>query len=76
MVITLEPELEKALVEMAQRQGVAPEILVLRAIRDRLKGPVLPDEPRDEWERQLSQVATDCRASLTDSFFSSEGLYE
>ena len=76
MVITLEPDLEKALKEIAQRQGVAPEALALRALRDRLLGPPPWDDPRDEWEHRLRQVATDCGASLTDSSLSSEGLYE
>lgn len=76
MVITLGPDLEKALIEIARRQGVAPELLALRALRDRFLDPGLVDEPRDEWEQRLRRVATDCGVSLSDSALSSDGLYE
>ncbi len=33
-------------------------------------------ESRDEWERRLRQVATDCGTSLRDDALSSDGLYE
>ena len=35
MVITLEPELEAALNQAALRRGVAPELLVVDALRQR-----------------------------------------
>lgn len=76
MVITLDPELEKALNELARRQGVHPEALALEALRDRFLAPAPADESRDEWERRLRQVATDCGVSLPDAALSSEGLYE
>jgi hypothetical protein len=76
MVITLGSDLEMALVEEARRQGVAPEALALRALRERFLGPAAWDEPRDEWERRLRRVATDCGVSLSDTALSSEGLYE
>jgi hypothetical protein len=76
MVITLGPELEAALNEVARRQGVSPEVLALEALRDRFLARVPVDEPRDEWERGLRQIATDCGVSLPDSALSSEGLYE
>jgi hypothetical protein len=76
MVITLGPELEAALNEMARRQGISPEVLALEVLRDRFLGPTPADEPRDEWERKLRQVATDCGVSLPDAALSSEGLYE
>lgn len=74
MVITLGPELEVAVNEIAQRQNVPAEELVLKALRERF----LPSlrEPRDDWERRLRQLATDCGVSLPDSALSSEGLYE
>ena len=31
---------------------------------------------RDEWERRLRRVATDCGVSLPDAALSSEGIYE
>jgi hypothetical protein len=76
MVIKLGPDLEKALIEVARRQGVAPEALALQALRDRFIGPALWDESKDEWEQRLRRVATDCGVSLSDSALSSEGLYE
>jgi hypothetical protein len=37
MVITLTPELDATQQELARRQGIAPEILALDALRDRLR---------------------------------------
>jgi hypothetical protein len=76
MVITLGPELEAALNELARRQGVAPELLALNALRDRFLAPARSVEPQDEWEQRLLQAATDCGVSLPHSALSSEGLYE
>jgi hypothetical protein len=76
MVLTLGPELEQALNEWATRQGVAPEILVLEALRDRFLAPTPADTSQDEWVRRLRQVATDCGVSLSDAAVSSEGIYE
>jgi hypothetical protein len=74
MVITLGPEQEAAVNDLAQRQNVPAQELVLKALRERFMSS-LP-EPRDEWERRLRQLATDCGMSLPDSALSSEGLYE
>jgi hypothetical protein len=76
MVLTLGPELEAVLSELARRQGVSPEALALQALRERFLGATPADGPRDEWERKLRQVATDCGVSLPDAALSSEGLYE
>jgi hypothetical protein len=76
MVITLGPELEKALNDVARQRGVAPEVLALEAIRDRLLGPTRLHEGDDEWVRRLRQVAIDCGVSVPDSALSSDGLYE
>jgi predicted transcriptional regulator len=75
MVIILGSELEAALNELARRQGVAPEVLAVNALRERfLAAAVL--EPRDEWERGLLEAARDCGVSLPDSALSSEALYD
>jgi hypothetical protein len=75
MVITLGPEREATLNELARRQGVAPEVLALNALRERfLAAAVL--EPRDEWERGLLEAARHCGVSLPDSALSSEELYD
>ena len=38
--------------------------------------PAPPLQPRDEWERRLLSIATDCGVSLSNEAVSSEGLYE
>jgi hypothetical protein len=75
MVITLDPELEAALGELAGRQGVAVEVLALNALRERFlaAGSI---QPRDEWERGLLATARECGVSLSDAVLSSEGLYD
>jgi hypothetical protein len=75
MTISLYPELEAALNESAQRQGIAPEVLALNILRERLLPPALL-EPRDEWERQLREAATDCGVSLSNEALSREELYD
>jgi predicted transcriptional regulator len=60
MVITLTHELEAALNELARRRGVAPEVLVRNALRDRLIDLTKAIEPRDEWERLIIQAGTNC----------------
>ena len=75
MVITLDPDLEAALKELARIRGLAPEVLVIEVLRERLL--VSADlEPQDEWERGLLTAARECGVSLPDSALSSEGLYE
>jgi hypothetical protein len=76
MVITVGPDLEAALNELARKQGVAPEALALQALRERFLAPALRIQPRDEWERGLLAAATDCGVSLSNEAVSSEGLYE
>lgn len=75
MVVNLSPELQAAVDDMAKRQGVSPESLVLSIVRQSLL-PVAPIEPRDEWERRLLAIATPCGASLSNLDVSSEGLYD
>jgi hypothetical protein len=75
MVITLDRELEAALKEQASRQGLAPELLAVKTLRERfLTSATL--QPRDEWERRLLEAATDCGVSLSNEAVSSEGLYD
>ncbi len=73
MTITIDAELEAALMASAQRQGIPADVLVLKALRALF---LVPAEPRDEWERLLRQAATDCGVSLPHEALSSEGLYE
>jgi hypothetical protein len=76
MVITLSPALEAALNEAARSQGVAPEVLVIKALQERFLGSASLLQPQDEWERRLRGLAMDCGVSLPNSAVSSEGLYE
>jgi hypothetical protein len=75
MVVTLDQELEAAVKEQARRQGIAPEVLTLNALRERLL-VFAPPEPRDEWERGLLAAARDWGVSFSNSALSSEGLYD
>jgi hypothetical protein len=76
MIVAVDPELESALNAHAQRQGVAPEDAALEALRQRFLGAAPPVVPRDEWERVVLGVATDCGVSLPHSALSSDGIYE
>ena len=76
MVITLGPDLEAVLNDLARRQGVAPEVLALNALRERFLGPALRIQPRDEWERCLLGLAKDCGVSLSNEALSREELYD
>ena len=76
MVIRLSPELELALNESARQQGVAPDVLAISILRERFLPTGPSFAPRDEWERMLLGLATDCGVSLPHSALSSEGLYE
>ena len=76
MIITVGADLEAALNDLARQQGVAPEALALKALRERFLAPVLRIQPRDEWERGLLAAATDCGVSLSNEAVSSEELYE
>jgi hypothetical protein len=76
MVITLAPELETALNEVARRQGLTPETVAVNALRERFLGLAASLQPRDEWERGLLEAARDCGVSLPDSALSSEALYD
>ena len=76
MTITLGPELEAALNEAAQRQGVAPDVLALNVLRERFLAPAPAIQPQDEWERRLLGLAKDCGVSLSDEALSREELYD
>jgi hypothetical protein len=76
MVITLGPDLEAALNDLARQQGVAPETLAIKVLRERLLGSAQRIEPQDEWERRLLGAATDCGVALSHEALGSEGLYE
>jgi hypothetical protein len=76
LVISLPPEMEDALKELAKQKGMAPEALVVDTLRDRLASMTGAIQPRDDWERLILQAGTNCGVSLPDEALSSEGLYE
>ncbi len=76
MVIRLSPELEAALHESARKQGLPPDVLVDQVLRDRFLPPKTASPPKDDWERTVRGLASDCGVSLPHSALSSEGLYE
>jgi hypothetical protein len=76
MVITLKPDLESALNELARQRGVTPEVIAIEVLHERFLGPILHVHAQDEWERRLLAAASDCGIALTHGAVSSEGLYE
>jgi hypothetical protein len=76
MVISLGPDLEAALSASARRVGTSPEALALDALRERFLSVPGPIEPRDEWERRLLDIASDCGVTPPREAFSSEEIYE
>jgi len=76
MVITPDPELEAALTAAAQKEGVAPEAFALVVLRERFLPSSLPIEPRDDWERGLLALATDCGAPNPDTTYGREEMYD
>jgi len=76
VVIRLEPDLEQAVNEQAQRAGVSPSELALEALRERFIACGHSLQPRDEWERQVLDAGSDCGVSLPHEALSSDGLYD
>ena len=75
MVLELGPELEAAISDAARRQGVTAEKLAADTLRKQFTPPP-PFEPRDEWERQLLSLGTNCGVSLTNEQLSREEMYD
>jgi hypothetical protein len=76
VVITLEPDLEAALNQAALRRGVAPEQVVLDALRQHFLHSAAPAVPHDEWELRLLGMARECGVSLPDKALSRQAIYE
>lgn len=75
MVIHLGTELESAWSQLAREQGVDVETLAVNALRAQFLKQNVSLQPRDEWERQLLDAATDCGVSLSNQALSRESLY-
>lgn len=60
----------------AEKNEAAAEVFRRTNLEARTSAKNLPIEPRDEWERRLLGIATNCGTSLSNEALSSEGLYE
>lgn len=76
MVITVGPDLEVVLSDLARRQGIAAEALALQALRERFLAAPSGMPSGDDWKHLLRIAATDCGVSLSNEAVSSEGLYD
>lgn len=76
MTITLSADVEASLQKTAQERNLSPEQLAEELIRNGLGIRKPPFEPRDEWERRLLSIATDCGISLSDEALSREEMYD
>lgn len=76
MVISLDSDLEAALVKAATQRGVAPEAFALSILRARVLGQATPLQPLDEWERGLLAIPHECGVSLSNEALSRESLYD
>ncbi len=63
MVLNIGSDLEAVLNEAASRQGVTAEELAIKALKDRFVRPRI--QPRDDWERRLLGIGSDCGVSLS-----------
>jgi hypothetical protein len=80
MTITLTSDIEKAIVEVATRQGISPEKVVLDTLQETLQARsqelAKALEPRDEWEARLLRIGTPCGVVPSREALTSEGLYD
>lgn len=76
-MIEINGELEAAIAEAAARAGVSVEELAMKTLTCSFNTTkTLTYMPRDEWERQMFSIISDCGVSLPDSALSSEGYYD
>ena len=76
MTIEVPQELEAALIAAARKQDVTPEALALDVLRAKYGPRPSQFEPRDEWERRLLAIATDCGVPLPETEYSREEMYD
>ena len=75
MVIAINRELEDALRQQAEEQGISPEDLAVSVLQSRFISKP-GNDPRDDWELRLQALTVDCGVSLSDEAVSSEGIYD
>ena len=76
MTIALPPDVVEAINVRAQQLGTSVEVLAISALREKFRRVLPPIDPRDDWERRLLAIGSDCGVSLSDEALSSEGLYD
>jgi hypothetical protein len=75
MIITITPDIEAALVELARRLGTSPERLALDTLREKIQSDA-SEPPREEWEALLFRAGSPAGVSLPDEATTSESLYD
>ena len=76
MTITLGPDLESALNDLAHKQGVTPEVLAVNALRERFLAPRSSAATARRVGSALAQRSDRLRVVSSHEAVSSEGLYE
>jgi hypothetical protein len=76
MTIGFPDSIANALNAKAAELGIHPQALAFNLLRRGLGLPERDYEPRDEWERELRKLATDCGVSPPDEALSREALYD
>ena len=78
MMIEVEHDLMEAINEVASREGVSPELLAINALRERFLSnqSAEPATAKDEWERRLLGIASNCGVSLPHSALSRDEIYD
>lgn len=76
MQIDLNADWMAALEKFAAEKGVSPKDAV-KIILSRTLGPYMPPfVPKNDWERRLLAMGTNCGVSLTDEQVGREYIYE
>ena len=76
MYLSLDSKLERTLIEYAKAEGISPEVLALKALREKFAALEASFEPRDDWERNLIKIGRNMGVVLTDEDLSSDRLYD
>jgi predicted transcriptional regulator len=76
MTVTLASDVESLLNELAQKRAMTPDEIVNEAVREKYGRQRPPIVPRDDWERRLLEIGTDCGVSPPHEAFTSEELYD
>jgi hypothetical protein len=76
MTIDLDPQLEMALRQTANQQGISAEQLVREWLHDRIVfSASLTSRSLHDWQELLKLAASDCGVALTDEALRREEIY-